>query len=199
MNILHHWFAQPWALGLLGLLPVLGLVAALALRRRRRALARWGSPLALEALSSVRRGRRILRVALCTAGLAFLILGIAGPQWGHVHDPATAPGRDLVVVLDLSRSMLAQDVLGQSPPNRLGRAIDALHELADAVQKRGGHRLGLVVFAARAQVLCPLTHDYDHFRDTLRNLDPADPLLEIGPGVDGPASGTRIGVGLRQA
>jgi tetratricopeptide (TPR) repeat protein len=74
-----------------------------------------------------------------------------------------------------------------------------LNDLANYVQRRGGHRLGLVVFAARAHVACPLTHDYDHFRHTLTTLDPADPLLDIGPRADGSASGTRLGAGLRKA
>src|SRR5262249_51556940 len=61
------------------------------------------------------------------------------------------------------------------------------------------HRLALVVFAARAQVVCPLTRDYDHFREALEKVDPGDSLLEIGPGPSGPASGTRLGEGLKQA
>jgi Ca-activated chloride channel family protein len=199
MSILRHWLAHPLALGLLGLLPVLGLIAVLSLRRRRRALARWGSRSAVDALTSVRRRRRWLRSSCRLLGLIFLILGIAGPQWDRDQTPSTAPGRDVVVVLDLSRSMLAQDVLGRAAPNRLGRAIDAVQDLVDTVQRRGGHRLALVVFAAQARILCPLTHDYDHFRETLANLDPADPFLDIGPGSEGSPSGTRIGAGLREA
>ena len=94
-----------------------------------------------------------------TLGLALLAVGAAGPHWGLGPPPPTAPGRDIVVVLDLSRSMLAQDAL----PSRLGKAKDALREFADAVQSRGGHRLALVAFAGEAAVICPLTHDYDHF------------------------------------
>jgi Ca-activated chloride channel family protein len=199
MSLLHHWLAHPLALGLLGLLPMLGLVGFVALRRKRRRLARWGSRPALEALIAVRRRWRFLRGTGRLAGLVLLILGIAGPRWGHDPDLPTAPGRDLVVLLDMSRSMLAQDVLGQSAPNRLGRALDALRDLVDTVQKRGGHRLALVVFATRAQVICPLTHDYDHFRESLESLDPRNPSLDIGPGPQGSPSGTRIGAGLRLA
>lgn len=132
-----------------------------------------------------------------------LIGAIAGPRWGRVENPATVSGRDVVVLLDLSRSMLAQDVLGRSSPDRLGRARDGLIDLVDAVRRRGGHRLALVVFAARARVVCPLTNDYDHFREALLGLDPADSLLEIGPDINAPenqpVSGTRIGGGLREA
>jgi Ca-activated chloride channel family protein len=132
-------------------------------------------------------------------GLVLVILAIAGPQWGRNENPATAPGRDLVVVLDLSRSMLAQDVLGKASPNRLGNAVDAVQDLLETVWHRGGHRLALVVFAARARIVCPLTHDYDHFREMLANLDPGDPFLDIGPGPEGSPSGTRIGLGLAEA
>jgi Ca-activated chloride channel family protein len=199
MSILRHWFAQPWALRLLVLLPILAVIGMLAWQRRRRALARWGSQSAVQALISVRRQRRWLRLLGRGASVCLLILGIAGPRWGRDEDPATTPGREIVVLLDLSRSMLAQDVLGQASPNRLGRAKDAVLDLVNAVQHRGGHRLGLVVFAARAQIVCPLTHDYDHFRDALTDLNPTDPLLDIGPGPEGAPSGTRIGAGLRQA
>ena len=58
---------------------------------------------------------------------------------------------------------------------------------------------GLVVFAGRARILCPLTPDYDHFREVVATLDPADPQLAPVPGADAPASGTRIGQALLQA
>jgi Ca-activated chloride channel family protein len=121
-----------------------------------------------------------------------LALAVAGPQWGRDWDQPAAPGRDVIVVLDLSRSMLAE------APSRLQRAKDALGDLSYAVQRRGGHRLGLVVFAGRARVICPLTHDYDHFREALAELDAADPPPDVAPGPDA-ESGTRIGEGLRLA
>src|SRR5262245_52303819 len=123
-RVIHHLFARPWGLWLLVLLPVLGVIALVALRRRRWALARWGTRPAIEAMTSVRPWRRFFRLMGRGLGLALLILGIAGPRWGHEPDPAAAPGRDLVVLLDMSRSMLAQDVLGKSALNRLGRAKD---------------------------------------------------------------------------
>jgi Ca-activated chloride channel family protein len=128
-----------------------------------------------------------------------MILGIAGPKWGMAAVDETAPGRDIVVVLDLSRSMLAPDVLGRADPNRAGAAIDAARHLADHVRRRGGHRLALVVFAARARIACPLTHDYNHFEETLGTLQPADAWLEIGPSADDSPSGTRIGAALKEA
>jgi Ca-activated chloride channel family protein len=100
-----------------------------------------------------------------------------------------------VIVLDVSRSMLAEDVL----PNRLERAKKALEELSYTVQERGGHRLALVACAARARLICPLTHDYDHFRTALAELDAANLPPDLRPGGPDAPSGTRIGAALRAA
>ncbi len=190
-NLLHHWFAHPYAFALLTLLPALGLAAFLAARRRRRILSRLGSLPALKTLSLWRGSLGLLRYSNYVSGLILLIVGIAGPQWGRDWDQSAAPGRDLVVVLDLSRSMLAQDVL----PNRAERAKQALEDLSHTVQQRGGHRLGLVAFAARARVVCPLTHDYDHFREALAKLDPVHLHPDLRPpSKESPAgSGRQLG------
>ena len=189
---LRHWFAQPWALALVALVPSVFAFLLWNAERRRRALLRLGSFLAIESLLTVRRGLSVLRGAAILLGLALLAVGVAGPQWGRDKEQTAAPGRDLVVVLDCSRSMFAES------PSRFERARDALRDLSGAVQKRGGHRLGLVVFAGRADLACPLTHDYDHFRRTLDDLDPAAFPPDLGPGEHG-TSGTRIGAGLKLA
>jgi Ca-activated chloride channel family protein len=188
---MHHWFANPRALTLLAVLPALALLALLARRRRARALTRLGSVLAFGSSVAVRDHLAPLRGLCFTTGLSLLVVGIAGPQWGRDWARA-APGRDVVVVLDMSRSMTAES------PSRFQRAKNALADLADMLQKRGGHRVGLVVFAGRAKVVCPLTHDYDHFRETLEELDAADPPDDLRP-VNSSDSGTRIGAGLRAA
>lgn len=193
MNVnLHHWFAYPWGLALLAVPPFLGLLAAWSTRRRRRALTRLGNLAALEAVLAPRRGPRLVRGLFLTLGLFALGLGVAGPQWGRDWDHAPAPGRDLLVVLDASRSMLAER------PSRLERAKTALLDLADALRKRGGHRVALVAFAGRPRLVLPLTHDYDHFRAAIEEFstDAADPALAPGPG---DASGTRIGAALTLA
>lgn len=195
---LRHWFAQPWALLLLAVLPAVMSLLLWNAERRRRALARLGSVLAIESLLTVRRGLGALRALTLLLGLLLLVLGVAGPQWGRDRDQTAAPGRDLLVVLDCSRSMYAEN------PSRFQRARKALVDLTDELQKRGGHRVGLVVFAARAELACPLTHDYDHFRATLDDLDPVMLPSELGPGKASQSglpekSGTRIGEALTVA
>ncbi len=190
--MLRHWFAQSWALYLLALLPALGLLLLWDRWRRRSALSLLGSPASLQALVNAPRGRRFWRGLFLTLGLLCLVLGTAGPQWGRDFTQSAASGRDLVVVLDCSRSMFAET------PSRLERAKTALLDLSQAIEKRGGARLALVVFAGRARLACPLTHDYDHFRESVEAVetDASDPELEPGP--DG-VSGTRIGAALQEA
>jgi Ca-activated chloride channel family protein len=183
---LHHGFAHPWALLLSLVLPVLAVLGVLAARRQRLALAWLGGLPGLQALVAEGCLVRTLRSACLSTGLTLLALGVAGPQWGRDWDQPAAPGRDVVVVLDLSRSMLAE------APSRVQRAQEGLVGLSQAVQQRGGHRLALVVFAGRPKVLCPLTHDYDHFREAVQQLDAANPALDLG-------QGTRLGAALRAA
>jgi Ca-activated chloride channel family protein len=191
--MLTRFFSAPALLAALAVLPALGLLALLARRRRRRLLVRLGLPGAVSAHVERPPGRWRAGAGW-VLGLTFLALGAAGPHWGSGPPPPTAPGRDVVVVLDLSRSMLARDAL----PSRLGRAKEALRQFADAVQARGGHRLALVVFAAQAHVTCPLTHDYDHFRAKLAALEADPPPPPVRPD-GGSVSGTRLGAGLRRA
>ena len=191
-RLLRHGFAQPWALVLLALIPAVLALQMWSAERRRRVLARLGSFLAIESLLAVRRGFGVVRNLAFLLGLTLLGVGIAAPKWGGNEEPPVAPGRDLVVVLDCSRSMFAEK------PSRFERARQALLDLSREIQKRGGHRLGLVVFAGRAELACPLTHDYDHFRATLNDLDPGAFPSDLGPGERG-VSGTRIGAGLMTA
>jgi Ca-activated chloride channel family protein len=194
MNLLHQGFARPLSFVLLGLLPVLAVAALFAWRRRRRVLARFGARPVVRSLAIAPTRWHSLRGGLWVSGLTMLLAGVAGPRWGRDWEQSAAPGRDLVLVLDLSRSMLAQDVL----PNRAERAKRALRDLIDLVQERGGHRLALVAFAARARIFCPLTHDYDHVRAVLDELDANRLPADLRAGKEA-VSGTRIGAGLRMA
>jgi Ca-activated chloride channel family protein len=134
-----------------------------------------------------------LLVVITFATILLMTLGIAGPQWGELDAPATAEGRDIAVVLDVSRSMQAQDALGKSSPNRLGLAKDAVLDLVHDLSRHGGHRVALVVFTGDSHVACPLTNDYDHFREALQAAH-----AESYPAVPH-VSGTRIGAALENA
>jgi Ca-activated chloride channel family protein len=126
-----------------------------------------------------------------------LVLGVAGPQWGKSDEVGVAVGRDLVIVIDLSRSMLADDMSDPKAKTRWEAARAGALNLLQAVARRGGHRVAVVVFAAKAKLLCPLTTDYEHVRAVLEDLDGKYPPPEIRPGNDPNAvSGTRIGAGL---
>src|SRR5262249_14978457 len=142
----NHGFASPALLWLSGVLLVLAVAEGFVQRRRRRALAWLGGFPRLRTLVAQEPGLRPLRSFCRPLGLRLRVPAAAGPQWGRAWDQPAAPGRDLVVVLDLSRSMLAE------APSRVERARAALADLVDTVQRRGGHRLALVVFAGRAKV-----------------------------------------------
>ncbi len=195
MSLVRLWFAYPLALVLLAILPVLALLGLRAMRRRRQALTRLATPLMLRPLMA--RGNRwgILRGLGRGFGLACLIVGVAGPRWGREWGQSAASGRDVVVLLDVSRSMFADDVA----PNRLGRARDALIDLVEnGLRERGGHRVALIVFAARPKVVCPLTQDYDHVAEALKTMSLHQPPIEVLPEKPGD-SGTRLGLALQAA
>lgn len=200
LNALSIWFVYPALLGLLAALPALALLFRHARRRRLQDCARLGQPAALHKLhmssgGSHAHSARSWRTVGLFFGLALLILGAAGPRWGQVRMTTGAgPERDLVLVLDVSRSMLAEQ------PSRLELAKRALRHLAAALTEHGGPRLALVIFAAHPQLVFPLTGDYDHLLDALRRIDADDLPPSLRPhGDDGSVSGTRIGAALRLA
>lgn len=191
MPHLRSAFDHPWILGLLLVTPALGLFDLFAAWRRRRALARLGNVGALLP----ERGRFRWVANLCAStGLTAVVAGAAGPHWGQDPMPPTVPGRDLVIVLDMSNSMRATD----APPTRFDRSREALRQLAAYAKQVGGHRLALVAFAADARLVCPLTRDYDHFRTAVDSLELDHPPPGLRPTGNVP-SGTRIGAGLRAA
>lgn len=192
---MRAWFTYPLALHLLWLLPALVVLGVLTWRWRRDALAQLGPLTAVRALVSGGSPLRGVRAACWGLGAITLALASAVPRWGRAPVHGLAPGRDLIAVLDLSRSMLARDVW----PSRVDQAKKALLDLSRAVEQRGGHRLALVVFAARPRVACPLTHDYDHFRAAVQAQDAAAPHPDIRPTGEQSVSGTRIGAALQCA
>jgi Ca-activated chloride channel family protein len=147
-------FAAPGYLWLLLALPVLAALFVLLFRLRRRALAAFGDrPLVDRLTASASTERRVIKAALILGAAFFLVLALARPQWGASLETVTRRGIDVIVAIDTSLSMLAEDV----KPNRLTQARAAISSLLDLLE---GDRVGLVAFAGTAYIACPLTLDY---------------------------------------
>jgi Ca-activated chloride channel family protein len=160
----EHW-QMLWLLALVG---VAAVVMWLGFRLRDRALrvfARVESLRHIAASSS--RPRQVTKAALLVAAFLFVVLALMRPQGAPREVTIEKRGRDIVFLLDVSRSMLAQDLR----PNRLERAKLAIDEMLDVMQ---GDRVGLILFAGSWSLKCPLTHDYSFFRMALRSASPDD-------------------------
>jgi Ca-activated chloride channel homolog len=192
-------FAHADLLWLLLLLPLLGLMNRWAARRRRAVITRVGRPAAIAGqLTHPVARHRWLGLAYPLAWVA-LVLGLAGARWGKSDETGIAVGRDLVIVIDLSRSMQAPDMADPAAPTRWQAARAGALDLLAGVAQRGGHRVAVVVFAAHPKVLCPLTTDYDHIRAVIGDLDGNYAPPEIRPRAAEEISGTRIGAALKAA
>jgi Ca-activated chloride channel family protein len=169
-----RWLA-PQAFYWLALLPVLALLLWYGAKQRKRALQLLGWREA--------HGRRGgWRGVLLFFGAAFIVVALARPAWNRSAQEVTRRGRDVVFLIDVSRSMLADDLR----PNRLERAKLAVQ---DAASRMEGDRVALVAFAGTASVKCPLTIDYGFFRMALDELTP-DSV---------PRGGSLIGDAIRKA
>ena len=176
-------FAKPVFLYALTLVPLLGLFMLWASHRRTADLARLGDLKLLRRLSETVnwRGRR-WRNGLWLAVLALGIVALARPQWGSVTEMVEQEGIEVMVALDVSQSMLAQDI----KPDRLSRAK---MEIADLMNMLGGDEIGLVLFSGASFVQFPLTSDY---ATALTFLGNARPEVISRPG-------TAIGDAIRTA
>lgn len=146
-------------------LPLLGLVFVYASHQRRLALARFAETGILSRLRiTVDPVRRRWKAIWLLLGMALVIVALSGPAWNLTTKTVHRRGRDVVFVLDVSRSMLAEDL----SPNRLERAKLAIR---DCIGTFDGDRVGLVAFAGTAAVKCPLTLDYGFFRMMLDQID----------------------------
>ncbi len=158
-------FAQPLWLWLLALLPFLVVLFFVCERWRAAALGRLiAARLQTRLAGSVSATKRRVSFALLLAGLAMCVVALARPRWGFAFEQVTARGRDIIIAVDTSRSMLAQDL----DPSRLARAKLAAQDL---LANLDGDRVGLVAFAGTAFLQAPLTPDYDAVRDSLNELD----------------------------
>ena len=166
-----------WAVGVLALLLIMGYV------RRLKILNRLATPRLVPRLTTASsNGRRRFRIALLIAASITLCISLLDPRWGTRYREVEQTGIDTFFVLDVSRSMLAEDVR----PNRLNRATTAIEDVLDVM---GSDRAGLVTVAGDATLTVPLTLDYGSLRLALDDVSPRS--VKRG--------GTKIGDGIRLA
>ena len=177
--------AQPDYLWLLSLIPLMVLIYLLHLRKKKKALMRFGNVNTMASLMpyvSKRRGW-VKLILLCLA-LFFLAVGLSRPQIGASVREVKSRGVEVIIALDVSNSMLAQDF----KPNRLDRAKLAISRLVDKLKN---DRIGLIVFAGDAYTQLPITADYISAKIFLSSISP-----EIVP-KQGTAIGAAIGLAMR--
>ena len=168
-------FAQEFWLYLVPLVPLLWFVFRAADRRTNRRLISLLGPGAHTHIEGQNNRLRSWRRFFLLAGLFWVLLALARPQWGANEVSVTQRGSDIVIALDISNSMLAEDVL----PNRMGRAIS---ELSSFLNRLENSRVGLVFFAGSAFVQCPLTLDYGTAEIFLKMAGP-DMMSEQGTAI----------------
>lgn len=170
-------FGQPAWLAVLPLLlaALAGLWACSARRRRQLLESTFNTPLRAHLTGSVSTARRRWKLVLTAAGVLALGLALARPRWGRSEIEIERTGIDLVIALDVSRSMLAADAAGT---NRLTAATAAIRRLVDTL---GGDRTGLLLFAGDSYVAAPLTRDHTALG---RALEAAAPWMVSEQGSD---------------
>ena len=168
---------------LLWLVPVVVFLHGWAHYRRRRALRAFVDEdlLGRIGLSSSVTGRAS-KAVLVTLAVALIAFAAARPAWNPKPQTIERRGRDIMIILDVSKSMLAEDLV----PNRLERSKLAIKDMVDRLQ---GDRVGLIVFAGNPVLKVPLTLDYGFFDLVLDDID----VMSVSRG------GTKIGDALRKA
>jgi len=172
-------FANPLFLILLGIMPVLIWYYLRQNKLRQASIAFSDVSIAKGIRPSFRVRYRHLPMALRMMALFIFILAMARPQAGQKEEEIITEGIDIMLTLDTSSSMKAEDF---KPQNRLGAAKEVLEEF---IKSRHNDRIGLVVFARHSFTQCPLTLDYGVLLDLLEKID-------IGMIEDGTAIGTAI-------
>ncbi|MDP6526050.1 MAG: VWA domain-containing protein [Kiritimatiellia bacterium] len=158
-------FANAWVLYLLWLVPAIATGGVLLVRSKRARLNAFISPVMQKKLAPGKSGVRAeWQIWLISIGLFLMMISAARPRWGQREETVFTRGRDLLIALDVSRSMLANDV----HPDRLRRAKA---DLMDLIGELGGDRAGLLAFRHKAVLLCPLTTDYAYLRQSLEAVD----------------------------
>lgn len=175
MNAFLDAFAWPLALLALAAVPVAALFARVEVKRRRAARLALGGP-----AEGVRRRDLVSLIgpALLVSAIALAALAFARPRWGAQEIPLEQRGIDVVVVLDISRSMLAEDIA----PSRAKASAAAVSELLTHLQ---GNRVGLITFAGTSFSRSPLTLDIETVRMLVNGAQNESSLVRPGSDVGG--------------
>ena len=168
MNELNIFiFAKPEWLWLLLAVVAIPLVYLLLRLYRRRKISRFGNVATLQSLMPEYNGvRGWIKIALFSLAIGFLALALARPQTGSKLRTTEVEGREVVLVVDVSNSMLAEDVT----PSRIERTRYAISRLVERMKE---DRLGIVAFAEEAEVVLPITGDYKMAEAMVKRLSPA--------------------------
>ena len=160
-------FEDPIYLWLLLLIPLLAIVRLISLRSKRKKLKRLGDPELLSQLSpDVSKVRPAVKFWLLEAALALIVVMVARPQMGRQINSDKREGIETIIAMDMSNSMLAQDVT----PSRLEKSKMMVEDLVDHFNQ---DKIGLIVFAGDAFVQLPITSDYISAKMFLQNIDPS--------------------------
>jgi len=176
-------FENPTYFTLLALLPVLTGIFVFAILANKKKLKKFGNHITISKLMPWRSFRRPwIKFAMLATSVVLLILALANPLIGNKIQEAQNQGVDIMIALDVSRSMLAEDIR----PNRLERAKMAISRLVDQLQN---DRVGLVVFAGNAVTQVPLTPDHSALQIILRTVNTTSVTVQ----------GTAIGSAIERA
>jgi Ca-activated chloride channel family protein len=168
---------------LLWLVPALAFFYVYAFLKKERLIREFcGTELYPRLVPAARQGRQKLKAFLLIMAVLCFVVALVRPKWGFHWEDIKRVGVDIIVAIDVSKSMLAEDV----KPNRLERAKREVYDLCQMLE---GDRIGLIAFAGTSFVQCPLTLDYGAFRMFLDYLSPD--LI--------PTPGTSLGSAIRTA
>jgi Ca-activated chloride channel family protein len=178
-------FANPDYLYLLLLLPAIALLFVINEIRKRRALKRFGNPVLVGTLvPEMSKSRPLIKFLIQSLALTAGVIMLARPQFGSKLEDIKKQGVEVIIALDVSNSMLAEDI----QPNRLTRAKQAISRLVDNLDN---DKIGLIVFAGDAYTQIPVTTDYISAKMFLSAISP-----DMVP-KQGTAIGAAINLGVR--
>lgn len=160
-------FESPYFLYLLIIVPVLIVIFIISEYVKTKRIKKFGDPELMKSLMpNATRYRPAIKFSIVCLAMIFMILLIARPQFGTKTETVTKKGIEVVIVLDISNSMMAQDVL----PSRLDKSKNIISRLVDNFDN---NKIGLVLFAGDAYTQLPITSDYVSAKMFLNNISPS--------------------------